>query len=134
MTHRFNLFLVALVAFGILDGLWLGAIMGAFRNTRRSLLARMSGNRLAPLWGPALGVYVLLAIGIVAFVIPRNGTEASMARGALFGLVVFGVYDLGSLSTLRVWPAVLTLVDIVWGAALSAITTRIVAVAHGVLH
>ena len=134
MTHRFNLFLVALVAFGILDGLWLGAIMGAFRNTRRSLLARMSGNRLAHSWVRPCGVYVLLAIGIVAFVIPRNGTEASMARGALFGLVVFGVYDLGSLSTLRVWPAVLTLVDIAWGAALSAITTRIVAVAHGVLH
>ena len=54
----------------------------------------MSGDRLAPLWGPALFVYVLLAVGIVAFVIPRNGADASMARGALFGLVVYGVYDL----------------------------------------
>ena len=30
MTHRFNLFLVALVSFGLLDGLWLGVLMGGF--------------------------------------------------------------------------------------------------------
>jgi uncharacterized membrane protein len=133
MTHRFNLFLVALVSFGLLDSVWLGMIMGTFYKTQLSLLARMSGDKLAPLWGPALFVYVLLAVGIVAFVIPRNGAEASIARGALFGVVVYGVYDLTNLSTLRGWPIVLTAVDIAWGAAASAITTWIVAVAHRVL-
>ena len=134
LTHRFNLFLVALVSFGLLDALWLGAIRAAFYRTRRTLLARMSGDKLAPLWGPALLVYVLLAVGIVAFVIPRNGADASMARGALFGFVVYGVYDLPNLSTLRAWPALLTAVDIAWGAAASAMTTWIVALAHRVLH
>ena len=133
MTHRFNLFLVALVTFGLLDGVWLGVIMGALYKTKRSLLARMSGDKLAPLWGPALFVYVLLGVGIVAFVIPRNGADASIARGALFGLVVYGVYDLTNLSTLRGWPVVLTAVDIAWGAAASAITTWIVALAHRLL-
>jgi uncharacterized membrane protein len=133
MTHRFNLFLVALVTFGLLDGVWLGVIMGALYKTKRSLLARMSGDKLAPLWGPALIVYVLLAVGIVVFVIPRNGTDVSVARGALFGLVVFGVYDLRNLSTLRAWPALLTTMDIAWGAVASAITTRVVALAHGLL-
>src|ERR1700675_1071333 len=133
MTHRFNLFLVALVTFGLLDGVWLGAIMGTFYKTQLSLLARMSGDKLAPLWGPALFVYVLLGVGIVAFVIPRNGADASIARGALFGLVVYGVYDLTNLSTLRGWPVVLTAVDIAWGAAASAITTWIVALAHRLL-
>jgi len=133
MTHRFNLFLVALVSFGLLDSVWLGLIMSTFYKTQLSLLARMSGNKLAPLWGPAMVVYVLLAVGIVAFVIPRNGADASMARGALFGLVVYGVYDLTNLSTLRGWPIVLTAVDIAWGAAASAITTWIVAAAHRVL-
>jgi len=133
MTHRFNLFLVALLSFGLLDSVWLGLIMSTFYKTQLSLLARMSGNKLAPLWGPAMVVYVLLAVGIVAFVIPRNGADASMARGALFGLVVYGVYDLTNLSTLRGWPIVLTAVDIAWGAAASAITTWIVAAAHRVL-
>ena len=132
MTHRFNLFLVALVSFGVLDGVWLGVIMGAFSKTQRSLLARMSGDKLAPLWGPALIVYVLLAAGIVALV-PRAGTDVYTARGALLGLVVYGVYDLTGVSTLRRWPALLTTMDIAWGAVASAITTQIVALAHGLL-
>jgi len=133
MTHRFNLFLVALVTFGLLDGLWLGAIKGTFHKTRRSLLARMSGDKLAPLWGPALFAYVLLACLIVAFVIPRNYADASLLHGALVGLIVYGVYDLVTLSTLQAWPALLTTMDIAWAAAASAITTWIVALAHGLL-
>jgi uncharacterized membrane protein len=132
MTHRFNLFLVALVTFGLLDGLWLGAIKGAFHKTRRSLLARMSGDKLAPLWGPALFMYVLLACGIVAL-IPRNYADASLTHGALVGLILYGAYDLLTLSTLQAWPALLTTVDIAWAAAASAITTWIVTFAHGLL-
>lgn len=133
MTHRFNLFLVALVSFGVLDGLWLGVFMGGFYKSQLSSLARMSGDKLAPLWGPALFVYVLLAFGIVAFVVPRNYGEASILRGALFGLVVYGVYDLTNLATLRAWPVVLTLIDIAWGATASAVATWIVSVAHRLL-
>ena len=130
MTHRFYLFLVALISFGLLDGLWLGVLMGGFYRTQLSLIARMSGDRLAPLWGPALFVYVLLSFGIVAFVVPRNYVDVSIARGALFGLVVYGVYDLTNLATLRGWPVALTLIDIAWGATASAITTWIVSLAH----
>jgi uncharacterized membrane protein len=130
MTHRFYLFLVALIAFGVLDGLWLGVFMGGFYKTHLSPLARVSGDKLAPLWGPALFVYVLLASGIVAFVLPRNYADASIVRGALFGLVVYGVYDLTNLVTLRAWPVVLTLIDIAWGATASALTTWIVTVAN----
>ena len=133
MSHRFNLFLVALVSFGLLDGLWLGVLMGGFYKTQLSLIARMSGDKLAPLWGPALFVYVLLAFGIVAFVLPRNYEEASIVRGALFGVIVYGVYDLTNLATLRGWPVALTLIDILWGAVASAAATWIVSVAHRML-
>jgi uncharacterized membrane protein len=128
MTHRFNLFLVALAAFGVLDGVWLGVVMGAFYRTQLALLARMSGDRLAPLWMPALLVYVLLAIGIVTFVVPRTPGPVPWLRGALFGLVVYGVYDLTNLSTLKGWPMLLTAIDIAWGALASALATLIVTV------
>ena len=133
MTHRFNLFLVALVSFGLLDGLWLGVLMGGFYKTQLGLIARMSGDKLAPLWGPALFVYILLSFGIVAFVVPRNYADASIVRGALFGVVVYGVYDLTNLATLRGWPVALTMIDIAWGATASAITTWIVSIAHRLL-
>jgi uncharacterized membrane protein len=134
MTHRFTLFLVAFVTFGLFDTVWLGAMSSAFRKRKRSLLARMSGDRLAPLWAPALVVYALLAIGIVVFVIPPIGMDPSMARGALFGFVVYGAYDLANLSTTRFSTAVLVLIDILWGAAMSAVTTWIVATVHRLLH
>jgi uncharacterized membrane protein len=134
MTHRFDLFLMALVIVGLLDGLWLGVVMSAFYRSRLSLIARMSGNRLAPLWTPALLVYVLLAFGIVVFVLPRTPDEAPIARGALFGLVVYGVYDLSNLSNLKPGPVLLTAVDIAWGAVASAATTWLVATGHRFLH
>ena len=51
-------------------------------------------------------------------------------RGALFGVVVYGVYDFTNYSTLRQWPFALTLVDVAWGAVASAaasVAVRIVA-------
>jgi uncharacterized membrane protein len=134
MTHRFDLFLMALVIVGLLDALWLGVVMSAFYRSQLSLIARMSGNRLAPLWTPALLVYVLLAFGIVVFVLPRTPDEAPIARGALFGLVVYGVYDLSNLSNLKRAPVLLTAVDIAWGAVASAATTWLVATGHRFLH
>jgi uncharacterized membrane protein len=134
MTHRFDLFLMALVIVGLLDALWLGVVMSALYRSQLSLIARMSGNRLAPLWTPALIVYVLLAFGIVVFVLPRTPDEASVARGALFGLVVYGVYDLSNLTTMKRWPVLLTAVDIAWGAIASAATTWLVATGHRFLH
>ena len=54
--------------------------------------------------------------------IPRASTVSlAAAYGALFGLVVYGVYDFTNYSTLRQWPFVLTLADVAWGAAASAV-------------
>ena len=40
--------------------------------------------------------------------------------GALFGLIAYATYDLTNLATLQGWPLVVTAVDMVWGAALTA--------------
>ena len=40
--------------------------------------------------------------------------------GALFGFVVYAAYDLTNLATLRGWPMAVSLVDLAWGAAVSA--------------
>lgn len=53
--------------------------------------------------------------------IPRASTVSlAAAYGALFGLVVYGVYDFTNYSTLRQWPFVLTLADVAWGAGATA--------------
>lgn len=111
-------FVVALVSFVVLDGLWLGVVMSGFYRTALGPIARTAADgSLAPLWLVAAPVYVLLALGQVAFVLPRvsGGVGAAMAWGALFGLVVYGVYDLTNWSVLKGYGATVALVDIAWG-------------------
>lgn len=60
-----------------------------------------------------VGQTIPLGTGIAIFVIPRAPTVSlAAAYGARFGVVVYGAYDF-NYSTLRQWPFVLTLTDVV---------------------
>jgi uncharacterized membrane protein len=114
-------FFTALAAFVVLDGIWLGVLMKHFYRTQLAPIARMSDGGLAPIWPVAALVYVLLAAGIAVFVVPRaDSVIGATAAGALFGLVVYGVYDLTNYSTLAAWPAAVTVADILWGTTVCA--------------
>ena len=41
--------------------------------------------------------------------------------GAAFGLFAYATYDLTNLATLRDWPLGLSIIDTLWGAAVSAV-------------
>jgi uncharacterized membrane protein len=122
---------VGAVAFMVLDGVWLGLLMKNFYRDQLAPIVRLADGGIAPNWPAAFIVYVLLGAGIALFVVPRATTLASAAAlGAVFGLVVYGVYDFTNYSTLRQWPFVLTLADTAWGAlasAAAAVAVRMVA-------
>ena len=122
MTHTLKLAAAGAVAFMVLDGIWLGLLMKHFYRDQLAPIVRLGdGGGMAPNWPAAFVVYVLLGAGIALFVIPRAPTvPLAAAYGALFGLVVYGVYDFTNYSTLRQWPFVLTLADVAWGAVASA--------------
>jgi uncharacterized membrane protein len=112
---------VSILTFIILDGIWLGVIMKDFYVRQLLPIARTTNGSFAPLWAVASLVYVLLGVGVAIFVVPRsNSATAAAGLGALFGLVVYGVYDLTNYSTLAQWPAIVTVADIVWGSAACA--------------
>jgi uncharacterized membrane protein len=70
---------------------------------------------------------VLLRAGLALFPAPRaSSVESAAAYGALFGLVVYGVYDFTNLATLRHYPLPLALVDVAWGTVAAAIGTTVV--------
>ena len=131
MGPTLKLAAVGAVAFMVLDGIWLGLLMKNFYRNQLAPIARLSDGAIAPNWPAAIAVYVLLGIGIAVFVIPRAPTVAAAAGfGALFGLVVYGVYDFTNYATLRQWPLVLTFADTAWGAlatAAAAVAMRVVA-------
>jgi len=121
MTLTLKLAAVGAVTFMVLDGVWLGLLMKNFYREQLAPIVRLSDGGMAPNWPAAFVVYVLLGTGIALFVMPRATTISSAAGyGALFGLVVYGVYDFTNYSTLRQWPFALTLVDVAWGTLASA--------------
>ena len=127
MGHTIKLAAIGAVAFMVLDGIWLGLVMKNFYRDQLAPIVRLGSGGIAPNWPAAFVVYALLGTGIALFVIPRASTASlAAAYGAVFGLVVYGVYDFTNYSTLRQWPFVLTLADVGWGAVASAACAAVV--------
>lgn len=119
---------IAMVALVVLDALWLGLLMKDFYRRHLAHLARMADGGLDPIWPVAALVYPTLAAGITVLVLMRAKSPLeALYLGAFFGFVTYGVYDLTNHSTLRDWRAVLTVVDMTWGAVLCGATAWITA-------
>jgi uncharacterized membrane protein len=106
----------------LIDLIWIGFIMKGFYEAEMGELIRRNGSGLAPRWPAAVLVYLLIPVGIVLFVRPAMGANASLGQaflwGAIFGLVVYGVYNLTNRAVLEHWPLRLTVADITWGSVL----------------
>ncbi len=110
------------------DIVWLFLMKGFYSRELGELMRRTSEG-LAPRWGAALFVYVLIPAGVVLFVRPHLGGTATATHalgwGALFGLILYGVYDLTNLATLEKWPLSVTLADLAWGGSLCALASLV---------
>jgi uncharacterized membrane protein len=115
-------FLVALVVLAILDTVWLGIASREFYKTR---LGDLLLDR--PIWSVAVLFYAVHAAGIAVFPVQLAlgvGTWwSALLYGGLFGFCVYAAYDLTNLATLRGWPAAVSVVDLAWGAAVTAVAT-----------
>jgi uncharacterized membrane protein len=126
--HTLKLYALLLPILGLLDLLWLGVVMKGFYSRELGELALLAGDGLAPRWGAALLVYLLIPAGIVLFVRPHlagGGVLHALAWGAAFGAVLYGVYDLTNLAVLEKWTLRMTVADILWGMALCGISSVI---------
>jgi uncharacterized membrane protein len=72
-----------------------------------------------------LFVWFLLVVGLWFFVVPycTKPLLPALAVGALYGLVVYGVYEGTNFLMLRDWPLTIVLIDTAWGVALNTILT-----------
>ena len=114
-----KLYLIALPVFFAIDMVWLGLVAKGFYRDQIGSLMRANVN-----WPAAIVFYLLFILGLVVFVIAPALDKGSWARallyGTLFGLIAYATYDLTNLATLRDWPVLLTVVDLIWGAVLAA--------------
>ena len=127
MLHSIVIYLICLPVTLLLDYLWLAKLMQRFYLSELGPYARVRGRTIKPVYWAAVIVYLLLPLGIVLFALPRvdpaHLIPSSLGWGALFGLVIYGVYDMTNMSTLERWPVRMVWVDIGWGCFLCAMTT-----------
>ncbi len=123
LIQRTYLYLITIPVFFIIDMLWLGLIANKFYQSQLGFL-------LGPVnWAAAIIFYLLYIVGIIIFAVqPALEAQSFMKAvlwGALFGFFAYATYDLTNLATIRNWPLLLTLVDIVWGTVLTATVAAI---------
>lgn len=124
MRRYLQLYLVSLMAFLAIDLLWLGLVARSFYQQQLGFLMTPSVN-----WFAAAIFYLLFIMGILFFVVvpglESGSLKATLMRGALFGLITYATYDLTNLATIKNWPVLLSLVDMVWGTVLTVSVSAI---------
>jgi uncharacterized membrane protein len=119
LTRYAIAYAAALLAMGVGDYLWLGVLMP---EQYKAWIGPLMLEQ--PRLGPAAAFYFLYPVGLIVFAVAPALERASAARAliasAFFGFVAYGTYDLSNLATLKAWPVALTVVDMLWGAFLSA--------------
>lgn len=116
--------LVAGGVMGVLDALWLSVVANKFYKSQIGPLLLDKPNMAA-----AVIFYVIYVVGIVAFVLgpalEKGSWQYAVGYGALFGFVAYATYDLTNLATLKGWTTKLVIVDLLWGAVLTAVVAGV---------
>ena len=109
---------------GVLDFLWLGFVA---KNLYASELGKLLLEK--PNMSAAIAFYIVYIIGVVVLVInPALATGSlwsALGYGALFGLVAYATYDLTNLATVNGFTLKVALIDMCWGAFLTAVTSGV---------
>jgi uncharacterized membrane protein len=101
-----------------LDALWIGYFMNSYYKEKIGSILRMSNGAISPELISSLIVWALIVLGSYIFVLPRIIEEPLIIKflwGGLYGLILYGVYDLTNYAILSSWPLSITLVDLGWG-------------------
>jgi uncharacterized membrane protein len=102
-----------------LDAVWLGLVAKTYyQQGIGHLMAENPRVLVAALF------YALFVVGLVIFVVAPGGQtgtwQSTLLRGVMFGFITYATYDLTNLATLKDWPIGLSLMDMAWGATVSA--------------
>ncbi len=117
-----RMYAVGVVSCFAADLVWLGLVANGFYR-------RQIGHLMRPdvQWAPAVLFYLLYVAALVVFVAApaadRHSVGRAAAFGAFFGLAAYAAFDLTGLALLKDFPLGAALVDLAWGAFLSAVVS-----------
>ncbi|NIM52219.1 MAG: DUF2177 family protein [Gemmatimonadales bacterium] len=115
---------VGIVTFLVVDLVWLGVVARGFYRSHMGPLLREDIQ-----WVPAIVFYLLFTGCLILFAVmpamERSSPWRAILLGGLFGCAAYATYDLTNLATLRGFPTLVAIVDIVWGTVLAAIVAAV---------
>lgn len=113
-----KLYAIAISVFVLIDMIWLGLVAKNFYSKHLGFFMAKEVN-----WPAAIIFYLLFIAGLVFFVLTpsleKNSWSRALMTGIFFGLITYATYDLTNLATLKNWPMIVTVVDLLWGMVLS---------------
>jgi uncharacterized membrane protein len=122
MAYYLKLYFSTLAVFFAIDMFWLGLVARTFYRKHLGFLMAPNLN-----WLAAIIFYLLFIVGILVFVVlpglESGSLRDTLLRAALFGLITYATYDLTNLATLKDWPIIITVVDMIWGTVLSVMVS-----------
>src|SRR6201989_440403 len=115
------LYLATLVVIIPTDFLFLGLVAKSFFTSQVGDM--LGAIRLLP----AILFYLLYVVGILIFVSgsPDATWQSTLLYGALFGFFCYATFELTSLSLLRHWTWAVVIVDVSWGAFVTAVASTL---------
>ena len=108
-------FLKTYAFFLVIDIAYLGYLRG---NAMKSYFSKFGGyHKNIAVYGAI--AWALLALGTQYFAIDSSSNKyQAFTKGALLGLVIYGVYDFTNMATIKGWTHSFVLQDVLWGTML----------------
>ncbi|MEM8648988.1 MAG: DUF2177 family protein [Pseudomonadota bacterium] len=112
-------YISGLIAFLVIDYIWLKYVALSFY---RGHIGHLMTDK--PNLGIALVFYLVYVVGVIVLAVypalEKQSWTIALLYGGLLGFVAYGTYDITNLATLKGWPPIVAIVDIIWGTVLTA--------------
>ena len=122
MTFYLKLYALTIPVFFVIDMIWLGHVAKGFYRRKLRFILSKDVN-----WAAAVIFYLIYVAGIIFFAIRPAIAQRSLGQaallGALYGFFTYATYDLTNLATIKDWPVLIVIVDVVWGVCLCTLVS-----------
>jgi uncharacterized membrane protein len=119
-----KVYATSFITFFVIDLFWLGVVASKLYKKHLGFIMSASPN-----WAAAIAFYLLYIAGLVFFVInpalEKKSASYALLAGMFFGLVSYATYDLTNYATLKDWPVLITVIDLIWGSTLGAVVSYV---------
>lgn len=123
--EQIKTYVLSLVVFLGIDAVWLTTMNKNFYGKYLGHLMAEKPNLMI-----ALLFYLINIVGMMVLVInpalKENSWTKLITMAMIYGLCTYATYDLTNMATLKNWPTIVTIVDLIWGVTLTTSVSAIV--------